>query len=199
MTSRVCYTRVMVAGHTASGKSTFASLLAKELETEVLNTGDALREALSERGIVIGDRLNTGSVFLREFGEDGASKAVLDCARSRGALVVEGLRLFSMYKRFLDAGENVLLVFLSTTEDVRLQRFGDRQTGDGSNGSDAARTLAAKDAYYCEVERLREAANIVFDNSGSIERLTQFALEVSDRFRSSSTDRPTNDVQRVHQ
>ncbi len=178
------YSRIVVTGHTGSGKTTFAMLLAEELNAAVLNSGDALREVLEARGIVVRNRLSTGSLFLSEIGERSAGEAVLRCARDRGAIIVEGLRLFSMYEWFLECGETVLLVFVTIPDEIRLRRFRDRlMAAERKSVGSAEHAIAIKDAYSAEVERFRGAADVIVDNSGSLGDLKKFALEVSRRFR----------------
>lgn len=171
---------VFIVGLPGTGKTTLSERLAEVLSSGVLNSGDALRKFLRRNGVPLERIIETGHVFLSEFGEEAVGPAILDEAQAMGTRIIDGPRLFSTLTHFQSTGFIVDVVHLTADDRLRRTRFRARSILEGEAGpDDVDRLLARKDEWSGDLEKFASVSRWRYDNSGSRQALNKFADSIS--------------------
>jgi dephospho-CoA kinase len=171
---------VLVVGRSGVGKTTFSFQLAEFLSTSCINSGDAMRSYMRRRQVGLQAIVDTGAVFLREFGLHAVGAAIIEEADAAGATIIDGPRLFSTWTHYSSRCRAMDVVFMEAREDLRLARFRQRSIAEGEATSEnVAELLARKDVWDGDLAQFIEVSRWRFDNSGTVEELRSFADRVA--------------------
>ncbi len=129
---------VAIAGRIGSGKTTLSKDLARALECARASFGDYVRCAVQERGL-LPTRENlqvVGTQILINDAQGFCSSVLSTCGWQPGKdLIIDGLRhlvTIPIIRRLVEPAA-MKIVYISTPEQIRLQRLKDRGEGDASN------------------------------------------------------------------
>jgi adenylate kinase family enzyme len=171
-----------ISGAIASGKTTLARALARELDVPVASFGDYLRAVAAARHLP-GDRgslQELGQHLIDEHGWQGFASGVLAAAgvgRGSPAVVIDGVRHVEIAGalRDLAAPETFVLVYLDVPSAARLERAGTVRDEDDS-------VLAKHPVEADTFGRLREEADVVVP-AGDVESTLGHVLAAVRKWR----------------
>lgn len=164
-----------LAGEIASGKDTVAQLLKEKYGAETIMFSTILRDILDRLYLDQSrENLSRLSMHLRKaFGEDTFSRVILRDAEKFDAeiIVVDGVRRLADIIHFESMG-NFHFAYVNASVEKRHERIVAR----GQNTDDSTKTVMQleKDQQLeaeAQVRDLRERAEFVIDNDGTLEEL----------------------------
>ncbi|NOT50671.1 MAG: AAA family ATPase [Chitinophagaceae bacterium] len=164
-------TIVIVVGHPGVGKTTFCNLFAQIHKFKNINTGKCISEYLLMKKIKIGQKESWGEVFLQNFPPEYVYKVINKKIVDDSKFILDGLRLYSAYLKFKKEYQKVINVIIDAKEDIRSKRLFERSTNEGFEHDEARNISIAKDKFQIELNKLEKKANIIIDNSGSLDDL----------------------------
>jgi dephospho-CoA kinase len=164
---------VAFTGMPGAGKSE-AVRVARDMGAQVLRMGDAVWTEVKERGLpleasVVG---RVASEMRESHGADVWARRTIEAVdRSADIVVIDGLRTRAELATFREAlGGDFVLVLIDCPDEVRLERVTARARDDDT---------LSREAFFERDERelgwglgaVLEAADVVIDNTGSVEEL----------------------------
>jgi dephospho-CoA kinase len=164
---------VAFTGMPGAGKSE-AVRVARELGAQVLRMGDAVWEEVRDRGLpleasVVG---RVASEMRESHGADVWARRTLEAVdRTAELVVIDGLRTHMELGAFREVlGGDFVLVLVDCPEEVRFRRVTARARDDDTLSREAFLERDRRELGWGLGEVL-EAADVVIDNSGSVEEL----------------------------
>jgi len=162
---------IIVAGRTASGKSTIAKAAAELAGGRHDSFGGFVRERATAEGLDAADRrtLQDLGQSLVEAGPDDFVDQFLTYAdyTPGSVLIVDGLRhasvLHALRRSAEKQGDGVRLVYVDVDEQTRLQRLRGRGLDDA-----AIQSVEVHPSERDVLQRLRGEADLVIDGAGSL-------------------------------
>jgi dephospho-CoA kinase len=174
---------VAFTGMPGAGKSE-AVRVAKERGFQVLRMGDEVWDEVRRRGLPL-EAAEVGRVaddMRTSHGPDVWARRTLERVDpAAGVVVIDGLRSHAELQTFKDAlGDDFLLVLVDCPDEVRITRVTGRGREDDTMTEGSFRERDRRELSWGLGEVL-PAADIVIDNSGSIEELRDRVSELLDR------------------
>jgi dephospho-CoA kinase len=176
-----------IAGEIASGKDTVSKILREKYGAETVMFSGLLRDILDRLYLEQSrEHLSRLSLHLRKaFGEDTFSRVILRDAEKLDAeiIVVDGVRRLADIIHFESMG-NFHFAYVNASPEKRHERIVAR----GQNTDDSTKTVAQleKDQHLeaeAQVRDLRERAEFMIDNNGTLEELEVQVDEVVRKLR----------------
>ena len=164
-----------LVGEIASGKGTIVKYLEDKHQASNYRFSTIMRDVLDRLHIEhTRDSLQKTSSMLREtFGENILAKVMADDVREdeNNIIVIDGVRRVEDIE-FLKQDENFKLVFVEASLEKRYERI----IGRSENEDDKSKTfeefkLDAQREAELTIAGLKDIANVVIDNNGSVEEL----------------------------
>lgn len=177
-----------VAGEIASGKDTVGKYIAEKYQALPLRFSQSLRDILDRMGLPQNrENMARLSLHLRKaFGEDIFSQVILAEAEKGGneLVVVDGVRR-SPDIIHLETEPHFYFVYVEASPETRYERLIKRR----QNADDESKTPAqfAKDALLeteTQIRDLKERADFVITNDGTLEELQKQIDEIISKIRS---------------
>jgi dephospho-CoA kinase len=168
-----------LAGSTACGKDTVADFLKKE-GFEKMALSDMLRKLAKENNMPI-DAENLFKLSFKykdELGEGFLGKMALAEFRKKGwdKVCVVGLRRFGEWEESRKA-DKAILIYVHTPLKVCFERVQSRKrTGDKISWEDFSRY--EKDLSSVGLEKIKNGADYIIDNTGDLEKLKQLVADL---------------------
>jgi dephospho-CoA kinase len=176
-----------IAGEIASGKDTAGKYLAEKYQAESLRFSQPLRDILDRMNLPQ-DREHMAklSLYLRKaFGEDVFSRVILAEAEKsdKELVVVDGVRRLPDILH-LESEKHFYFLYVEASPEKRYERLTKRR----QNTDDATKTPAQfeKDAQLeteTQIRSLKERADFVVSNDGTLEELQKQLDEVVSKVR----------------
>ena len=167
----------IIVGPSAAGKTTLAAMLSDLLGERVVNSGDLLRAYMRAEAVEVDDELATGEIFLHRFNERIAGEVIVRGAKTAGATIIDGVRLFSSLDAFASRGIEPQIVVVSTSLRIRHARLTaeSARRGETTPAVSTADRLDRKAAWDGDLPNFRRLARWQFENDGPLKSLTEFA------------------------
>ncbi len=165
---------VGLAGRIGSGKSVAGRYIARKYRGEIFRFSDVLSDILNRLSLDCSrdNYISLGSALRDSFGNGVIAQALkLDILRSGARVaVVDGVR-YPEEAEMVRSFEKSIIVYIHADERVRYERT--RARGEKAEGGESYEQFLAHDSAETErlIEEVRKMADIVIDNSGSVEEL----------------------------
>lgn len=164
-----------LAGRLASGKGRVGSILVERHQAHRIRSSDPLRATLDQYGVSQSrDNLSALSTFLRTtYGEETIASSMwkLITASPARIAIFDGMRRkvdVEYFRKF----DNFYLIFMDTDVAIRYQRYITRNENPGDKNMTYEEFLKRDNLEpEQEIELLKEYADFVINNSGTLEHL----------------------------
>lgn len=164
-----------LAGEMASGKGTVAEYIQKKCNTSSHRFSTMLRDVLDRLHLEQSrDNLQALSTMIRKtYGEDTLARVMAEDVKADGAdiVVVDGVRRLDDIKYLKELPE-FQLVYIDVDIKTRYERIiGRSENIDDQNKTFEEFVAESKDESEAQIVGLKEYADVIVDNSGSVEDL----------------------------
>lgn len=177
-----------ITGMPGAGKTLAADFLRDERRFKIVEMGDVVRDAMTEKGLKI------NNVSIREFalklreehGEDAVAKMVVDRVKKAGSnVVITGVRSINEIDYFRQAVRDISVIGIIAPRDVRYVRLRNRGRQDDLKTMDEFEFREEKEKRYGVLGAI-DAADYVITNTGTLEELKSNILGVLELIRKGS-------------
>jgi len=164
-----------LVGEIASGKGTIVEYLAKKHGASTHRFSTILRDILDRLHIQHSrDSLQQASLMLRStYGENILAKVMLGDTQNdkNEIIVIDGIRRAGDIE-FLKEDPNFKMVFVDVSLEKRYERIiGREENADDKNKTFQEFKIDAQKEAELTIRGLREQANVILDNNGTVEEL----------------------------
>lgn len=175
---------LIVTGASGVGKTSFSQRISTKLGYDVLNAGELLFDHMRNSRLLIQPGIDPGVIFVNALGESAVGEVIFNRVAGSPSVVVDGVRLYSSFEALKGGNLAPVVVHLTASNEIRIERFVSRSLRDGSASTrEAAEAmLQQKDVWNTDLERFETSATWSFDNSGSWNRLDEFVSFVANTF-----------------